>query len=290
MSDPLDLSIVTGEAVSLESRPASVMTRALATLIDFAFYGLVLVLLALGLSGQMARLNSAQAGTVAVVGIALLTVGVPTVVETVTRGRSLGKVVVGTRVVRDDGGPIRFRHALTRWSTGMVELFLTAGLLAFTVSMLGRRSKRLGDMLAGTYVARVRGVEETDYPLLLPPELAAWAANADMAALPDRVSLYARKYLARTATLSPQARSRLALSLAAEVEKYVSPPPPPGTHPERFLAAVLATRRDREYLVALRQRASEQQELAALSRAAEPYDSTRRASDASRMGMPFRTG
>lgn len=285
---PEDLdTIITGEAVSLESRPASVMTRALATLIDVGFYAVALLLLLLALSPQLARLNSAQANTLVVVGIALLAVGVPTTVETVTRGRSLGKIVLGTRVVRDDGGPIRFRHALTRWSTAMVELFLTAGLLAFTVSMLGRRSKRLGDMLAGTYVARVRGVEEVDLPLLVPPELAAWAATADMAALPDRVSLHARKYLARTATLTPQARQRLGLSLAAEVERYVSPPPPPGTHPERFLAAVLATRRDREYLVALRQRAAEEAELAALTQA---YLSTGRASDARRIGMPPRTG
>jgi len=285
---PEDLdTIITGEAVSLESRPASVMTRALATLIDVGFYAVALLLLLLALSPQLGRLNSAQANTLVVVGIALLAVGVPTTVETVTRGRSLGKIVLGTRVVRDDGGPIRFRHALTRWSTAMVELFLTAGLLAFTVSMLGRRSKRLGDMLAGTYVARVRGVEEVDLPLLVPPELAAWAATADMAALPDRVSLHARKYLARTATLTPQARQRLGLSLAAEVERYVSPPPPPGTHPERFLAAVLATRRDREYLVALRQRAAEEAELAALTQA---YLSTGRASDARRIGMPPRTG
>ncbi|NLI19915.1 MAG: RDD family protein [Actinomycetales bacterium] len=263
------------------------MTRALATLIDVGFYAVALLLLLLALSPQLGRLNSAQANTLVVVGIALLAVGVPTTVETVTRGRSLGKIVLGTRVVRDDGGPIRFRHALTRWSTAMVELFLTAGLLAFTVSMLGRRSKRLGDMLAGTYVARVRGVEEVDLPLLVPPELAAWAATADMAALPDRVSLHARKYLARTATLTPQARQRLGLSLAAEVERYVSPPPPPGTHPERFLAAVLATRRDREYLVALRQRAAEEAELAALTQA---YLSTGRASDARRIGMPPRTG
>ncbi len=266
MGSELD-TIITGEAVSLESRPASVMTRALATLIDVAFYGMVLVLLLAGLSGQLAELNEAQVNTVMVVAIALLAVGAPTAVETVTRGRSLGKVVVGTRVVRDDGGPIRFRHALTRWSTAMVELYLTAGLLAFTVSMLSRRSKRLGDMLAGTYVARVRGVEEYEYPLLMPPELASWAATADVAQLPDRVSLHARTYLARTATLTPQARQRLALALAAEVERFVAPPPPPGTHPERFLAAVLATRRDREYQVALRQRAAEQAELAALTRA-----------------------
>ncbi len=247
-------SIVTGEAVLLESRPASVMTRALATLIDVTFHALVILLLGIGVFGQLVELNQAQLNTVLIAGLATVAVILPTTVETLTRGRSLGKVITGTRVVRDDGGPTHLRHSLTRWSTAMIEVFLTAGMLAFTVAMVSSRSKRLGDMLAGTYVARVRGVEERDLPLLMPPELADWARNADMAALPDRTSLYARKFLARTATLSPQARQRLGLSLAAEVEKHVAPAPPPGTHPERFLAAVLVARRDREYLSALRQR------------------------------------
>lgn len=265
MTAELD-TILTGEAVALESRPAGVMVRAAATLVDFGFYGLIWVLGALGVLGQLVDLNEARMGVVMVSSVALVVVIVPTAVETLTRGRSLGKIVTGTRVVRDDGGPIRFRHAVARWSTGMVELVLTAGTLAFVVAMLSPRSKRLGDMLAGTYVARVRGVEDRDLPILMPPELAAWAHTADMAALPDRVSMYARKYLARTATLDGGRRQQLALSLAAEVERHVSPPPPPDTHPERFLAAVLAERRDREYAVALRRRAQEQTERAALAR------------------------
>ena len=30
----------------------------------------------------------------------------PTTVETLTRGRSLGKLAMGIRIVRDDGGPV----------------------------------------------------------------------------------------------------------------------------------------------------------------------------------------
>lgn len=265
MTAELD-TILTGEAVALEARPAGVMIRTAATLLDFAVYALVWALVVLGLLGQVLALNEAQMGVVSIGSVAGIVLLVPTAIETLTGGRSLGKIVTGTRVVRDDGGPIRFRHAVTRWSTAMVELVLTAGFLAFVVAMLSPRSKRLGDMLAGTYVARVRGVEERDHPLIMPPELAAWAYTADMAALPDRVSLYARKYLARTATLAPHMRHRLALSLAAEVEQHVSPPPPPGTHPERFLAAVLVARRDREYAVALRRRGEEQAELEQLGR------------------------
>lgn len=257
---------MTSEAVAIESRPASVMTRALATLIDFAFYGTIILLVFLGVADFLMRLNYAQGTTLQVITVAALAVGIPTAVETFTRGRSLGKIIVGTRVVRDDGGPITFRHAITRWSSGMLELVLSAGMIAFVFAMLSPRSKRLGDLMAGTYVARIRGVEEYEYPLIMPPELATWAATADMRSLPDKVSMYARKYLARTSTLTPQVRERLSLSLAAEVEKYVAPRPPSGTHPERFLAAVLVTRRDREFAVALAERENAAAELAALER------------------------
>nr|NLD39675.1 RDD family protein [Actinomycetales bacterium] len=255
---------MTGEAVAIEARPASVMTRAVSTLIDFGFYVLVLLLLAAIFSDQL-RFNEAQAGTFAVLTISFIILVIPTTIETATRGRSLGKFVMGTRVVRDDGGPISFRHALTRWASAYIEIALSFGTIALTAASLNKRSKRLGDMMAGTYVARIGGTEEVDLPIVCPPELEAWAANADMRALPDRVSLYARKYLARTGSLTPATRQELGLQLAAEVEQFVAPRPPAGTHPERFLAAVLATRRDREYAVALDQLASDDAELAALA-------------------------
>ena len=260
-------SIMTSQAVALESRPANVATRAVASVIDFAFYAALEILAIAGLSNVMWEFNGAQFDTFMTVLIALPVLVIPTAVETLTHGRSLGKIVMGTRVVRDDGGPISFRHAVTRWGTGLIEVFLTFGMLAFTVAMLTPRNKRLGDLLAGTYVARVRGTDEYEYPILMPPELAGWAALADMRALPDQVSMYARKFLTRTGQLSPQARARLGTMLAAEVEQYVAPPAPQGTHPERFLAAVLAERRDREYAVAQQQEAAaaaEQRELAAL--------------------------
>ncbi len=264
MSQHLDV-IMTGEAVAIEARPASVMTRAMSTIIDFGFYVAAALLIVAIFSDQFLGTNQAQAQALATTLLVTVVVVVPTAIETASRGRSLGKLITGTRVVRDDGGPIAFRHALTRWSAAFVELVLTFGIVGLVVASLNPRSKRLGDMMAGTYVARIGGTEEVDPPIVCPPELEAWAQNADMRSLPDRTSLYARKYLARTATLTPQVRRELGLELAAEVEQYVAPRPPAGTHPERFLAAVLATRRDREYAVALERRASDASELAALA-------------------------
>lgn len=69
--------------------------------------------------------------------------------------------------------------------------------------------------------------------------------------------LVCRTFLQRASTTQPAARARLGAQLAAQVEPFVSPPPPWGTHPERFLAAVLVERRDRELFLGLRDRRSD---------------------------------
>lgn len=169
-----------------------------------------------------------------------------------TRGRSLGKLAMGIRIVRDDGGPVRARHAIIRALTGVLEMWLTAGGIALLASLAHPQGKRIGDLLAGTYAVRVRGGQKALPPLLMPPELAGWVHAADIRRLPDGLALAARQFLGRAARLHEASRARLGTELAAEIEGYVAPGPPPGTHPERFLAAVLTERRDREYAHAMR--------------------------------------
>ena len=73
------------------------------------------------------------------------------------------------QVIRDDGGPIRLRHAAVRALVGFFELWLLLGGLAFVTSLLNDRGKRVGDYLAGTCVARMRGVLRHRDPALRHP-------------------------------------------------------------------------------------------------------------------------
>ena len=73
----------------------------------------------------------------------------PTTVDTLTRGRSLGKLAMGIRIVRDDGGPLVFRQSLVRALVGIVELWLTFGTVALICSIVHPQGKRVGDILAG---------------------------------------------------------------------------------------------------------------------------------------------
>ncbi|ACZ31537.1 RDD domain containing protein [Xylanimonas cellulosilytica DSM 15894] len=258
--------ILIGEGVVLDARPASFFTRALGGILDAlaTFAVLLLVLLLAGLTLDNADAQWAQAGGV-VLTVALL-VGIPVTVETLSRGRSLGKLATGVRVVRDDGGPVRFRHALIRALVGVAELWISAGGIALIASLANAKGKRLGDMVAGTYAIRVRGGKGWQVPLSMPPELAGWAALADMRRLPDGLALAARQLIDRAPRLAPSSRIALADELAARVEPFVAPLPPPGTPAEAFLHAVLHERRDRELARGLRERERAQEQAQALHR------------------------
>jgi len=64
-----------------------------------------------------------------------------------------------------------------------------------------------------------------------------------------------RQFLGRTRLLHPASRVELGTRLTAQVQAYVRPLPPPGVHPEDFLAAVLAERRSRELAAEYRRQA-----------------------------------
>lgn len=239
--------ILLGEGVAIDARPASFATRLLGGALDLLIQATLAVLLLLLLIPLGVRLDDAAGAALGTVYMVVVLVAVPATVETLWRGRSVGKLAAGIRVVRDDGGPIRFRHALIRALMGIFETYLTFGVVALLTSMVHPKGKRLGDILAGTYAVRVRGGERALPPIVMPPELAPWVRTTDIRRLPDGLALRARQLLGRANTLHPGSRVRLGMELAAEMESYVAPGPPVGTHPERFIAAVLAERRDREY-------------------------------------------
>lgn len=238
--------VVSGEAVALDLPAANVAIRVVSGVIDLACQGVLLFLiLIVGLISTSAS-DEALLGTAVVVGMFTVLVLLPATIETLSRGRSLGKLVCGLRTVRDDAGPITFRHAFVRALVGVVELWALTGVPALVCAMLSEKGKRLGDYVAGTYVLRDRVPFTPPQPVPMPPRLAAWATQADLAALPGGLALAVRQFLDRAPTLTPASRLHLGLDLASRVAPHIAPTPPPGTHPEEFLAAVLAERHRRD--------------------------------------------
>jgi uncharacterized RDD family membrane protein YckC len=257
--DSAHSAFVTGEAVQLDVRVARLGSRMLARLIDLvvqavvfyvAFTGLLLVLGLMASTGLFA-VDFNLARFLFLVTLVAVVLGYPVVMETLTRGRTMGKYVMGLRVVRDDGGPIAFRQAVTR---GLVSAAIEfPGLLAPPVTWLASiwtmlaspQSKRVGDHAAGTVVIHERTPSAWGWVPSMPPGLAGWAATLDLAGLDDDLALSVRHFLARNRQLREPARTQLGLALAKEVAAVTNPPPPMGTPGWAYLAAVHAERHRR---------------------------------------------
>jgi len=238
--------LVTGEAVALELPAAGIAMHALSGILDvvIALAALIIGLIIVPIVTQGA--DDAIASVATTLLLVLVFVALPTTLETLTHGRSVGKFATGLRTVRDDAGPIAFRHALTRALVGVVEIWILFGVPALISGLLSNKGKRLGDHAAGTYVVRERVHLTLPAPPMMPPALAGWAAGADIARLPDGLALAVRQFLMRAQLLSPQSRATLGVQLHDEVLAYLAPQPPAGIHPELVLAAVIADRRRRD--------------------------------------------
>lgn len=242
--------VVTGEAVALDLRSASFVLRAAGAMIDFVAYLVFYILFTIVVLtvASQAGLDDALTRSIQVAGLVLCIVAAPIAVETISHGKSLGKLAIGARIVRDDGGSIGFRHAFIRSLTGVLEIFMTFGGLAAIVGLLNSRAKRLGDLVAGTYSQNER-VSRLNTPVYgVPVSLLEWARTADVAKMPDPLARRIAQFLAQASGFTPDTRERFARSLANEVSVFVSPIPATAaaTDAEMFLAAVAALRRDRE--------------------------------------------
>jgi uncharacterized RDD family membrane protein YckC len=243
--DDTDDALVVGEAVALDVVPAGIVLRGAAALLDALCLGALLVMLLLGASRVLpASVDSAWAAAAQIVLLVVVFVLVPAAVETLTRGRSVGRYALGTRVVRVDGGAVSFRHAFTRALVGLLELWLTVGSLALLVALFGSRPRRLGDLLAGTVVQHERLPRSVEPVVTLPPSLLGWAGVADVRALPQRLENRIASFFRGAASVQPGLRAEVARALAAEVAEYAHPVPP--VAPEDFLAGVVALRRERD--------------------------------------------
>lgn len=238
--------IVTGEGVAVELPVAGVPSRAVSGLIDLVIAAVALMAGSLLAAVLLPNASDAVMTTTTILLVVGVTVGLPALVETLTRGRTVGKLALGLRVVRDDGGPITARHAITRALVGWVEIYFLLGSGALVSSIISPRAKRLGDMAAGTYVVSQRATMRLLPPPLMPAGLAGWAVGADLAALPPGLGIAVRQFLGRAPGLAPGSRELLGQSLLRQVLPYVSPPPPAGVHAEYVLAAVIADRRRRD--------------------------------------------
>lgn len=248
MSVPIDASdeVLSGEAVAIDVQPVGFLLRALGALIDMLVgFGVFILWLFLRIWLVDAGILSEATDRIATVSAMVVSfVVLPITMEVALKGRSLGKLAVGGRIVRVDGGAAGFRHAFIRALLGVLEIYMTFGGLAVLTGAFNARSQRLGDLVAGTYSQRVRTPKLIPLVPVLPPMLQGWAQIADVARLPDRLARRISQFLQNAQRMVPEARARVAQDLLAEATPFVSPMP--AAPPEAVLVGITVLRRERE--------------------------------------------
>ena len=178
-------------------------------------------------AATLTQFDTALSAAVLIIFTVLVIVGYPLIFETATRGRSVGKIVMGLRVVSDDGGPERFRQVLFRALASVVEIWMFFGSPAVICSMVSPKAKRIGDIFAGTVVVSERGPRLAPPPVM-PPSLAWWASSLQLSGLSPGQAEVARQFLSRASQLDRQLRQQMAYRIAGDVVARIAPPPPPG--------------------------------------------------------------
>lgn len=241
------LSIETPERVALELDVAGLGTRALAYLVDFfiLFFFWVTVLFVTSIAradgisvDELYALESLVQAALVLAAFGLQW-GYWVGFETLWRGRTPGKRVLRVRVVRLDGAPVGFAECALRNLGRVVDFLPLLYATGMTAMMLSPRSRRLGDLIAGTVVIRERQVDLSRYD--------APAARPAASAIPLSAAEYelVSGFLSRAAVLEPEARERLALKLAEPLARRLpaerqAAPLASGAAAEDFLKSLAA--------------------------------------------------
>jgi uncharacterized RDD family membrane protein YckC len=234
-----DYTVLTPERVSLQYDIAGIGSRGAAVLVDTVLQFIALTVLMLvgvlvvGFAAGFAGFSSSgQAAGAVIIGVYALatfvvTAGYFMLFEILWNGQTPGKRLVGVRVIRENGYPIRPIDAVIRNLVRIVDwLPFTYGVGVLTM-LLNQRSKRLGDFASGTIVVREGSRVPVAMPLLSGP--------GDMRGfeLSNQDATLVRDFLLRRGGMDPRARADLAQRLATSLAQRYSLPLE--SAPEAFL-------------------------------------------------------
>ena len=234
--------IVTPEAVVLDVETAGFASRVLAGLIDLAIQVMALfflsILFGLAIGGDDSGLVTAFA-----IAFFIVLFGYPIAFETLTRGRTPGKMALGIRAVTDAGAPIRLREATLRAMGGVVDKVLPpGGVTGALFVLLTPRHQRIGDLIAGTIVIRdpERFVVTPALWFSAPRGLEAYAETIDPTAITVDQYTVIRSFLTRGAVLSLPVRNSIATDLAGRLAREIHHARPNYVPAEAFLICAMA--------------------------------------------------
>ena len=81
-------------------------------------------------------------------------------------GRTIGKMVLKTRVVKIDGGPVHWSNYLILWMLRLVDIWIFVGSIGLLSILFSERRQRVGDFAAGTVVISTKNKVKISHTIL----------------------------------------------------------------------------------------------------------------------------
>jgi len=194
----------------------------------------------------LGHLNQDWATALAVILYFAVSVGYGIVLEWRWHGQTLGKRVMGLRVVDAQGLRLQLSQVILRNLLRLVDMLPLVYLVGGVACFCSRNCQRLGDLAAGTIVARERSPRAPDLEQVAPAKynsLLAWphlAARLRSLVSPESVSI-AIEAVSRRDGYEPLARIELFQELAAYFQSLVEFPEAAreGLTDEQYVRSVL---------------------------------------------------
>ena len=220
----ISLEVETPEQIALSYSIAGIGSRGAAAAIDTLITIAILValtvilLIAANHMGPMpAKAPPSSAWVLAFYSIAQFVImwGYYVIFEGIWDGQTPGKRIMKLRVVRDGGFSVTFGASAVRNLLRVVDAF-GVYLVAIVVALMNSSRKRLGDIVAGTFVVKEERVQVRSAPLP-----AAARDHNLFARLSDDEYSVLERYIERRGTLEPAHRDVIVAQLAARFAEYL---------------------------------------------------------------------
>ena len=248
--DSLDkLTIDTPEQIAIEFPLAGIGSRFLAIVFDglvqFIGYVVLALIAALAFGGELKRIWPSVwnwSAAIFILVVFCLYWGYYAFFETIWQGQTPGKRHAGIRVIKDTGRSITAFEAIARNLVRVVDQLPGFYAVGCVTMFLNKKSKRLGDFVAGTVVVHEKKAEAAE-PFFnlqqgaqLPVYPVTKLSNTDLVLI--------ETFLARRLDLAPEVRTATSRRIAEHIAQKLELEAQPQSDNEDFLEAVAREYRD----------------------------------------------
>src|SRR5206468_3191954 len=143
------------------------VTRGLAWLIDVFCVAGICAVVTQTIAWTMGLLSPSVSAAVSILLYFGVSIGYGIALEWRLRGQTLGKRVLGLRVVDEEGLKLQPAQVVLRNLLRAVDMLPGLYLVGGAACFFSRRAQRLGDIAAGTVVVLLKGIEAPDLDQVL---------------------------------------------------------------------------------------------------------------------------